>query len=166
MVLAPSGLAAISVALLSVLKAGDHILVTDSVYLPTRKLCNGLLARYGITTSYYDPLIGAGIAALMQPNTRAVFVEAPGSLSFEMQDVPAIAAAAHAKGAVVLMDNTWATPLYFRAFEKGVDLSIQAGTKYIGGHSDIMFGTVSANQATWARLYDTTHEIGICVGAR
>jgi cysteine-S-conjugate beta-lyase len=162
--LAPSGLAAISVALLSVLKAGDHVLVTDSVYLPTRKFCNGLLARYGITTSYYDPLIGAGIAALIQPNTRAVFVEAPGSLSFEMQDVPAIAAAAHAKGAAVLMDNTWATPLYFAAFEKGVDLSIQAGTKYIGGHSDIMFGTVSANQATWGRLNDTAHELGICVG--
>ena len=164
MALAPSGLAAISVALLSVLKAGDHVLVTDSVYLPTRKFCNGLLTRYGITTTYYDPLIGAGIAALIQPNTRAVFVEAPGSLSFEMQDVPAIAAAAHAKGAVVLMDNTWATPLYFRAFEKGVDLSIQAGTKYIGGHSDIMFGTVSANQATWERLNDTAHELGICVG--
>ena len=161
--LAPSGLAAISVALLSVLKAGDHVLVTDSVYLPTRKFCNGLLARYGITTSYYDPLIGAGIAALIQPNTRAVFVEAPGSLSFEMQDIPAIAAAAHAKGAVVLMDNTWASPLYFAAFENGVDLSIQAGTKYIGGHSDIMFGTVSANEATWGRLNDTVHELGICV---
>ena len=117
--LAPSGLAAISVALLSVLKAGDHVLVTDSVYLPTRKFCNGLLTRYGITTTYYDPLIGAGIAALIQPNTRAVFVEAPGSLSFEMQDVPAIAAAAHAKGAVVLMDNTWATPLYFRRLREG-----------------------------------------------
>ncbi len=161
--LAPSGLAAISVALLSVLKAGDHVLVTDSVYLPTRKFCNGLLARYGITTSYYDPLIGSGIAALIQPKTRAVFVEAPGSLSFEMQDIPAIAAAAHAKGAVVLMDNTWASPLYFAAFEKGVDLSIQAGTKYIGGHSDIMFGTVSANEATWGHLNDTVHELGICV---
>ena len=121
-VLAPSGLAAISVALLSVLKAGDHILVTDSVYLPTRKLCNGLLARYGITTSYYDPLIGDGIAALMQPNTRAVFVEAPGSLSFEMQDIPAIADVAHSKKAAVLMDNTWATPLYFRALDKGVEI--------------------------------------------
>ena len=162
--LAPSGLAAISVALLSVLKTGDHVLVTDSVYLPTRKFCNGLLARYGITTTYYDPLIGGGIAALIQPNTRAVFVEAPGSLSFEMQDVPAIAAAAHANGAVVLMDNTWASPLYFAAFDKGVDLSIQAGTKYIGGHSDIMFGTVSANEATWGRLNDTVHELGICVG--
>ena len=111
--LLPSGLAAISTALLAVLKAGDHLLVTDSVYQPTRKFCDGLLKRYGVTTTYYDPLIGAGIAALIRPNTRAVFVEAPGSLSFEMQDVPAIAAAAHAKGAVVLMDNTWATPLYF-----------------------------------------------------
>ncbi len=162
--LAPSGLAAISLALLSVLKTGDHVLVTDSVYLPTRKFCDGLLKRYGITTTYYDPLIGAGIDALIQPNTRAVFVEAPGSLSFEMQDVPAIAAVAHARGAVVLMDNTWATPLYFHAFEKGVDLSIQAGTKYIGGHSDIMFGTVSANQDNWKRLSDTQHELGLCVG--
>jgi cystathionine beta-lyase len=162
--LAPSGLAAISLALLSVLKTGDHALVTDSIYLPTRKFCDGLLKRYGITTTYYDPLIGAGIDGLIQPNTRAVFVEAPGSLSFEMQDVPAIAAAAHARGAVVLMDNTWATPLYFRAFEKGVDLSIQAGTKYIGGHSDIMFGTVSANSANWKRLSDTQHELGLCVG--
>src|SRR6185369_3613434 len=111
-----------------------------------------------------DPLIGGGIAALIRPNTRAVFVEAPGSLSFEIQDIPAIAAAAHAKGAVVLMDNTWATPLYFRAFEKGVDLSVQAGTKYIGGHSDIMFGTVSANEATWPRLKDFTHIYGLCCG--
>ena len=160
----PSGLAAISLALLSVLKTGDHVLVTDSVYLPTRKFCDGLLKRYGVTTTYYDPLIGSGIDALIQPNTRAVFVEAPGSLSFEMQDIPAIAAAAHARGAVVLMDNTWATPLYFRAFEKGVDLSIQAGTKYIGGHSDIMFGTVSANADHWKRLSDTQHELGLCVG--
>ena len=163
-VLLPSGLAAISVALLSVLQAGDHILVTDSAYLPTRKFCDSVLTRYGITTTYYDPLIGAGIAALMQPNTRAVFVEAPGSLSFEMQDIPAIAAAAHAKGALVLMDNTWATPLYFRPFDKGVDLSIQAGTKYIGGHSDVMLGTVSANATAWQRLKDTSGTMGMCVG--
>jgi cystathionine beta-lyase len=162
--LLPSGLAAISTALLAVLKAGDHLLVTDSVYQPTRKFCDGMLKRYGVTVTYYDPLIGAGIAALIQPNTRAVFVEAPGSLSFEIQDVPAIAAAAHAKGAVVLMDNTWATSLYFRAFEKGVDLSIQAATKYIGGHSDVMLGTVSANKATWERLADTVHALGLCVG--
>ena len=162
--LLPSGLAAISTALLAVLKAGDHLLVTDSVYQPTRKFCDGMLKRYGVTVTHYDPLIGAGIAALIQPNTRAVFVEAPGSLSFEIQDVPAIAAAAHAKGAVVLMDNTWATSLYFRAFEKGVDLSIQAATKYIGGHSDVMLGTVSANKATWERLADTVHALGLCVG--
>ncbi len=100
----------------------------------------------------------------MKPNTRAVFVEAPGSLSFEIQDVPAIAAAAHAKGAVVLMDNTWASSLYFHAFDKGVDLSIQAATKYIGGHSDVMLGTVSANPATWERLSETMHALGLCVG--
>ena len=162
--LLPSGLAAISTALLAVLKAGDHLLVTDSVYQPTRKFCDGMLKRYGVTATYYDPLIGGAIAALIQPNTRAVFVEAPGSLSFEIQDVPAIAAAAHAKGAVVLMDNTWATSLYFRAFEKGVDLSIQAATKYIGGHSDVMLGAVSANKATWERLADTVHALGLCVG--
>jgi len=162
--LLPSGLAAISTALLSVLGAGDHLLVTDSVYQPTRRFCDGVLARYGIATTYYDPLVGAGIAALIRPNTRAVFVEAPGSLTFEVQDVPAIAAAAHARGAVVLMDNTWASPLYFRALDKGVDLSIQAATKYIGGHSDVMLGTVAANAATWAHLRDTVHALGLCVG--
>jgi cysteine-S-conjugate beta-lyase len=162
--LLPSGLAAISTALLSVLAAGDHVLLPDSVYLPTRKFCDQVLARYGIATTYYDPLIGAGIGALMQPNTRAVFVEAPGSLSFEIQDVPAIAAAAHANDAMVLMDNTWASPLYFRAFEKGVDLSIQAATKYVGGHSDVMLGTISANQTVWRRLCDMVHLSGLCVG--
>jgi cystathionine beta-lyase len=162
--LLPSGLAAVSIALMSVLKAGDHVLVTDSIYLPTRKFCDSVLARYGITTSYYDPLIGGAIAALIQPNTRAVFVESPGSLSFEMQDVPAIADAAHARDAVVLMDNTWASPLYFRAFDKGVDLSIQSGTKYIGGHSDVMLGTISANAATWPGLRATVEAMGLCVG--
>ena len=162
--LLPSGLAAISTALLAVLNAGDHLLVTDSAYQPTRRFCDSVLRRYGIATTYYDPLIGGDIAALMQPNTRAVFVEAPGSLSFEIQDVPAIATAAHARGALVLMDNTWATSLYFPAFDKGVDLSIQAATKYIGGHSDVMLGTVSANQAAWERLRDTVHALGLCVG--
>jgi cystathionine beta-lyase len=162
--LLPSGLAAISVALLSALRAGDHVLVTDSAYLPTRKFCDGVLVRYGIGTTYYDPLVGGEIAALMRPNTRVVFVESPGSLSFDVQDVPAIAAAAHARGALVLMDNTWASPLYFRAFDKGVDLSIQAGTKYIGGHSDVMLGTVSANTAAWPRLTETVSMMGLCVG--
>jgi len=162
--LLPSGLAAISTALFAVLDAGDHLLVTDSAYQPTRRFCDSVLRRKGVETTYYDPLIGGGIAALMKPNTRAVFVEAPGSLSFEVQDVSAIAATAHAKGAVVLMDNTWATPLYFHAFDKGVDLSIQAATKYIGGHSDVMLGTVSANRATWERLSETVHALGLCVG--
>jgi cysteine-S-conjugate beta-lyase len=162
--LLPSGLAAISTALLSVLKAGDHLLVTDSAYQPTRKFCDGILERYGVTATYYDPMIGSGIAALMRPNTRAVFVEAPGSLTFEVQDVPAIAEAAHAGGAVVLMDNTWASPLYFRPLDKGVDLSVQAGTKYIGGHSDVMLGAVSATAAVWERLRSTVHALGLCVG--
>jgi cystathionine beta-lyase len=162
--LLPSGLAAISAALLAVCRSGDHILVTDSVYRPTRNFCNGVFARLGVETSYYDPLIGADIAKLFKPNTRVVFVEAPGSQSFEIQDVPAIAKAAHDKGAIVLMDNTWATPLYFRAFEKGVDLEIQAGTKYIGGHSDIMFGCVSANAVTLPALKDTVYAMGLCVG--
>jgi cysteine-S-conjugate beta-lyase len=150
--LLPSGLSAISAALLSVVRAGDHVLITDSAYGPTRAFCDQVLTRFGVTTTYYDPLIGGGIAALMQPNTRAVFTEAPGSLSFEMQDIPAIAKAAHAKGALVLMDNTWATPLYFRALDFGVDLSIHAGTKYFSGHSDVMLGTVAANDATIADL--------------
>ena len=162
--LLPSGLAAISTALLSVVEAGDHILVSDSVYRPTRVFCNTVLKRLGVSTSYYDPLIGAGIATLLQPNTKAVFVEAPGSQSFEMQDIPAIAGAAKTRSAAVLMDNTWATPLYFRAFERGVDLSIQAGTKYIGGHSDIMFGTISANAAFWPKVRDTSWALGLCAG--
>jgi cystathionine beta-lyase len=162
--LLPSGLAAISSALLSVLKAGDNLLMTDNVYGPSRKFCDTVLSRFGISTTYYDPLIGGGISELMQPNTRAVFTESPGSLSFEMQDIPAIAAAAHAKDAVVLMDNTWAGPLFFSAFEKGVDISILSGTKYIGGHSDLMLGVASANAATCTRLKDTVYAMGLCVG--
>lgn len=162
--LLPSGLAAISTALLSVAGAGDHILVTDCVYRPTRNFCDGVFKRMGVATTYYDPLIGADIAKLFKPNTRAVFVEAPGSQSFEMQDIPSIAKVAHDKGAVLLMDNTWATPLYFRAFEKGVDLSIQAGTKYIGGHSDVMFGCVSANAKTLPALKTVMQTMGLCVG--
>jgi cystathionine beta-lyase len=162
--LLPSGAAAVSTALLSVLSAGDHLLITDSVYRPTRVFADTILKRYGVETSYYDPLIGADIASQFRPNTRAVFVEAPGSQSFEMQDVPAIARVAHDRGALVLMDNTWATPLFFPAFERGVDLSIQAGTKYIGGQSDIMFGTVSANETAWPKLSETVGNFGLCAG--
>ena len=163
-VLVPSGLAAISSALLSVVRAGDHLLVTDSAYEPTRKFCEHVLTRFGVTTTYYDPLIGTTIAEHFRPNTRAVYLESPGSLSFEMQDVDAIAKVAHAKGAAVLIDNTWASPLYFRPLEHGVDLAIQAGTKYIGGHSDLMLGTVSANAAHVAALKETVHLSGLCEG--
>jgi cysteine-S-conjugate beta-lyase len=162
--LAPSGLAAISTALLSVLKAGDHLLVCDNVYRPSRNFCNGMLARYGVETTYFDPLIGVGIEALFKSNTRAVLVEAPGSQSFEMPDIPAIAAAAHARGALVIDDNTWATPLYHRSLEQGVDISIQAATKYIGGHSDIMFGTISANAKAWPLLTEGIRLLGVCAG--
>ncbi len=159
-----SGMAAITVALLSQVKAGDHILVSDSAYFPCRKLCDGILARMGVETTYYDPLIGAGIAALMRPNTSVVYTESPGSLTFEVQDIPAIAAVAHASGARVLMDNTWATPLFFKPFEKGVDVVIEAATKYFCGHSDVMMGIVTATPAAMPGVRKTAQELGICSG--
>jgi cystathionine beta-lyase len=162
--LAPSGLAAISTTLLAVLAAGDHLLVCDSIYRPTRHFCDTMLKRFGVETTYYDPLIGGDVAALFRPNTRAVFVEAPGSQSLEMPDVPAIAAAAHARDLLVIDDNTWATPLYHRSLDYGVDLSIQAGTKYIGGHSDIMFGTIAANARAWPLIADAIRALGVCAG--
>ena len=162
--LAPSGLAAISTTLLGIAKAGDHILVCDNAYRPTRNFCNGMLARYGVETTYFDPLIGTDIEKLFKPNTRAVLVEAPGSQSFEMPDIPAIAAVTHAHGALVIDDNTWATPLYHRSLELGADISMQAGTKYIGGHSDIMFGTISANVTTWPTIAENIRLLGICAG--
>lgn len=162
--LAPSGLAAISTALLAVLKAGDHLLVCDNAYRPTRNFCDTMLMRYGVEVTYFDPLIGAGIAGLFRPNTAAVMVEAPGSQSFEMADIPAIAAIAHAHGALVIDDNTWATPLYHRSLDQGVDVSIQAATKYIGGHSDIMFGTISANTAAWPAISEGIRALGVCAG--
>ncbi len=163
-VLTPSGLAAVSLALLSCLKSGDHLLMTDSVYRPTRVFCDTVLKRFGVETTYYDPLVGAGIAALLQPNTAAVFTEAPGSQTFEMQDIPAIAAAAHARGAVVLMDNTWATPLFFPPHERGVDLAIEAGTKYLSGGSDLLLGLVSANERHWRRLRATFDAMAVAPG--
>jgi cystathionine beta-lyase len=162
--LAPSGVAAITTSLLAVLNAGDHLLVCDNAYRPTRLFCDGLLKRYGIETSYFDPLIGAGIASLFRDNTRAVMVEAPGSQSFEMTDIPAIAAVAHARGALVIDDNTWATPLYHRSLDQGVDISIQAATKYIGGHSDIMFGTIAANAKAWPLVNEAVRALGVCAG--
>lgn len=163
-VLAPSGLAAIACALLAFVGAGDHVLVTDSVYRPTRRFCDQLLTRFGVETTYYDPLIGAGIEALMRERTRVVFLESPGSQTFEVQDVAAIAAAAHARDAVVMIDNTWATPLYFKPFAHGVDVSIQAATKYIAGHADVMMGAVTANRRALPELLRTHKDLGLCAG--
>jgi len=162
--LAPSGLSAITTTLLAVLKAGDHLLVCDNAYRPTRNFCDGLLGGYGVETTYFDPLIGAGVAELFKPNTKAILVEAPGSQSFEMPDIPAIAGVAHGRGALVIDDNTWATPLFHRSLDQGVDISIQAATKYIGGHSDIMFGTISANARAWPLIAETIRLLGVCAG--
>ncbi|MEF3365552.1 cystathionine beta-lyase [Methylocystis sp. 9N] len=154
-VLVPSGLAAVALALLTATRAGAHALVVDSAYQPTRMFCDGFLARFGVKVDYYDPLIGTGIEALMTPQTTAVLVESPGSQSMEIQDVPAIAEIAHAHGACVIADNTWATPLLFPPHERGCDLSVDAGTKYLSGHADLLMGLVSAN-AAWAKRLRTT----------
>ena len=164
-VLTPSGLAACTLAILTVCGAGDHILVTDSVYDPTRVFCNKLGRRYGISTDFFEPCIGAGIESLFRPNTKAVFLESPGSLTFEVQDVPAIAQVAHRHGAAVIMDNTWATPLYFSPLAHGVDLSLHSATKYIGGHSDLLLGVVTANEAWRERLVETHGTLGLCASA-
>lgn len=161
-VLCPSGTNAIAAAILSVCGAGDHLLVTDSCYAPTRSFCNKILRRLGVETTFYEPTFGSGIGELFRSNTRAVFCESPGSLTFEVQDVPAIAAVAHARGASVLLDNTWATPFYFDAFAHGVDISIQAATKYVGGHADLMLGYATANEGHSKRLADAHAELGLC----
>lgn len=156
----PSGAAAVSAALLMILDAGDELLMVDSAYAPTRLLCDTLLRRYGVTTRYYDPMIGAGIADLIGESTKAVFLESPGSLSFEVQDVPAICAVARERGIVSLIDNTWATPLLFPAIERGCDVSILACTKYIGGHSDLMLGSVTVRPELVAKLEQTARVLG------
>jgi len=159
----PSGLNAVATAILSVCGSGDHLLVADSCYAPSRVFCDKTLKRFGVETTYYDPLVGAGIEALFRPNTRAVFCESPGSLTFEVQDIPAIARVAHARGASVLLDNTWATPLFFPALARGADLSIQAVTKYVGGHADVMMGYVAANESHAARLLEFHGNSGLYV---
>ncbi|MBV9859284.1 MAG: cystathionine beta-lyase [Alphaproteobacteria bacterium] len=155
-----SGLAAITAPLQALLGAGDHLLMVDSVYGPARTFCNGTLARCGVETTYYDPLIGEGIAALMRPNTKVVYCESPGSLTFEVQDIPAIAAVAHRHGAKVLLDNTWASPYLFRSFEHGVDVSIHAATKYIVGHSDAMLGAAITTDETFMPVRRVVGELG------
>lgn len=161
-ILVPSGLAAISVPFLAYLSAGDHALIVDSVYSPCRYFCDTMLMRLGVEVEYYDPEIGADIERLIRPNTRLVHTEAPGSNTMEMQDIRAIADAAHKHDCVVTIDNTWATPLYFRALDFGADVSIHAATKYPSGHSDILMGTVSANAKHWPALKEANGALGIC----
>jgi len=163
--LTASGYQAVTTAILAFVKTGDHVLMVDSVYQPTRKFCDTILARLGVATTYYDPLVGAGIADLIQDNTRVVFLESPGSLTFEMQDVGAIAKAARARDAAVLMDNTWATGLYFRPIEHGVDVSINACTKYIVGHADAMLGAITANARTAKAVEEARATLGGCPGS-
>ncbi|RWE87375.1 MAG: cystathionine beta-lyase, partial [Mesorhizobium sp.] len=160
----PSGLAAVTVPLLAFLAAGDHLLIVDSVYHPTRHFADTMLKRLGVEVEYYEPRIGAGISSLIRPNTKVVFTESPGSNTYEVQDIPAIAKAAHEAGAIVMMDNTWATPLYFKPLDHGVDISIQAATKYPAGHSDVLLGLVSANETYWKQLYDGFCTLGCCSG--
>ncbi|WP_262299800.1 cystathionine beta-lyase [Microvirga sesbaniae] len=161
-ILLPSGLAAVTVTLLAYLSAGDHALIVDTVYGNVRHFCDTMLAGFGVEVEYYDPSLGAGIEALFKPNTRLVHTESPGSNTFEMQDIPAIATVAHRHGAIVTMDNTWATPLNFRPLDYGVDVSIQASTKYPAGHADILMGTASANAAAWKRLKQANGALGLC----
>ncbi len=163
-VILPSGMAAVTAAMLPFLSSGDHVLVTDSVYFPTRRFCDTYLRRFGVETTYFDPMIGAGISELMRAETKIVFVEAPGSQTFEVQDIPAIAEAAHAGGAMVIMDNTWSAGFYFQPFEHGVDLSIQAATKYIVGHSDAMLGTIAVPAGLYEKVKGEANNLGFCAG--
>ncbi len=162
--LTPSGLSAIAATLLALVAAGDHVLITDSAYRPTRRFCDHVLKRLGVETTYYDPLLGASIKALVKKTTRVVFTESPGSQSFEVQDIPGIAKAAHAAGACVVMDNTWATPLYLKPFAHGVDVSIQAATKYIVGHADAMLGAITTTEAAWPTIARAHEDLGLCPG--
>lgn len=161
----PSGAAAISGALLSFLKSGDHLLMVDSVYEPTRDLCDKILKGYGVETTYYDPLIGAGIEALIRPNTKMLFLESPGSITMEVQDVPTLCRIAHEHGLITMLDNTWSSPINCRPFELGIDISIQAATKYIVGHSDVMMGTATATEQYWPQLRENSYLLGQCVSA-
>ena len=160
----PSGLAACAGALLAFLSAGDHLLMSDTVYGPTRNFANGILKRFGVRTTFFDPLAGGSIEALIRPETRVIYLESPGSLTFEVQDVPAIAEAAHRRGITVIADNTWATPLYFKPFAHGVDVSVQSATKYIVGHSDAMLGAITCAKEAWPKLRRSTHELGQTAG--
>lgn len=160
----PSGLSACTHTLLALLEQGDHVLITDNVYGPTRSFADEILPRFGIRVTYFDPLIGAGLQNLIEPRTRVVYLESPGSLSFEVSDTPLISTIAHAAGAYVVIDNSWASPLYFKPFQHGADISIQAATKYILGHSDALLGTVTSNVHAWDRLQGGFQQFGATAG--
>ncbi|MEQ1696427.1 MAG: cystathionine beta-lyase [Hyphomicrobiaceae bacterium] len=164
-ILTSSGYQAVTTALLAFVEAGDNILMTDSVYQPTRAFCDKMLAKLGVTTTYYDPTLGIGLASLIKPNTRLVFTESPGSQTFEMQDIPAISTIAKAHNLWHLMDNTWASPLYFKPFQHGVDVSIQALTKYVVGHSDCMLGSVTSNARAASYVNAAKETLGTCPGS-
>jgi cystathionine beta-lyase len=155
-----SGVAAITAVLTAFVKTGDHLLMVDTAYGPTRRFCDTVLKRFGVATTYYDPRIGAGIAELIRPNTRLIFLESPGSLTFEVQDVPAIAAVARKSGIVTAMDNTWATPFYFKPLAHGVDVSVLSATKYIGGHSDLMMGLITTTEAAYQPIRRAVEDFG------
>lgn len=161
--LLPSGLAAVTIPFLALLSSGDHMLMVDSVYAPARRFAETMLKRMGIETTYFDPAIGEGLAALFRPNTRLLHLEAPASNTFEMIDIGTMARIAKERGAAVSMDNTWATPLFFRPLDHGVDVSIHAATKYPSGHSDVLMGLVSANADTWPKIEKANRELGLCV---
>ncbi len=163
-VLCPSGLGAVAMALLSTLKQGDHLLVPDSVYVPTRALCSGFLARFGIETTFYDPLLGGDLERLIKANTSTIFLESPGSQTFEIQDVPRITEFASRRGIKTIIDNTWATPLLFCAHEHGCDVAVEAGTKYLSGHSDLLLGLVSARAQAWPALKKTHQSMAMLPG--
>lgn len=163
-VLCPSGLSAVTTAILAVAGAGDHILVVDSVYSPARRFCDGMAKRLGIETTYYDPALGADIESLIRPNTRAIYTETPGSLTFELQDIDALAAVARRHDLLVVTDNTWATPLLYKPLAHGADISLMAGTKYVVGHSDVLIGTVAAGPRAWKQLKEVRTDLGLSVG--
>jgi cysteine-S-conjugate beta-lyase len=163
--LTASGYQAVSTAIFAFVESGDHILVADSVYAPTRNFCDRLLARLGVETTYYDPLVGADIDKLVRTNTRLIFTESPGSQTFEVQDIPAIAEVAKKRELWLLLDNTWATPLYFRPFDHGVDVAIDAATKYIVGHADAMLGAITSNARAAKHIARAKELLGVCPGS-
>ncbi|WP_080756809.1 MULTISPECIES: cystathionine beta-lyase [Pseudomonas putida group] len=163
-VISPSGLGALALAFFTTIKSGDHILIPDTAYRPTRQLCDSLIEKFGIEVNYYDPLIGEGISDLIKSNTSTILLESPGSQTFEIQDVPAIVGVAKQAGVKTILDNTWATPLFFRAHDHGCDISVEAGTKYLGGHSDLLMGLVTANEVTWPLLRKTYDAIAMLPG--